>query len=68
MTRLDDLELPDELATWLGARASMSQGGTISAAAVDAIAMAKSIDEAGRRQRERAIILTADDLRALADS
>jgi hypothetical protein len=68
MTRLDNLDLPDDLAAWLTARAPRSQGGTISAAAVDAIAMAMSIDEAGKRQRERAIKLTADDLRALADS
>jgi hypothetical protein len=68
MTRLEHLDLPDELAAWLAARAPRSQGGTISAAAVDALAMAKSIDEAGKRQRERAIMLTADDLRALADS
>lgn len=63
-----NMELPDELASWLAARAPRSQGGTISAAAVDAIAMAKAIDEAGRRQRIRAMGLTADDLRALADS
>jgi hypothetical protein len=68
MTRVDHLDLPDDLADWLVARAPRSQGGTISAAAVDAIAMAKSIDEAGKHQRERAIALTADDLRALADS
>ena len=68
MTRLDYLDLPDELATWLCARVSRSEDGTLAAAAVDAIAMAKSIDEAGKRQRERAITLTAADLRALADS
>lgn len=68
MTRLDHLDLPDELATWLLSRAPRSRDGTIYAAAVDAIAMAKSIDEAGTSQRVRAIKLTADDLRALADS
>jgi hypothetical protein len=68
MTRLDYLDLPDELAKWLNARAYRSQDGTISSAAVDAIAMAKAIDEAGKQQRERALKLTADDLRALADS
>lgn len=68
MTRLDHLDLPDELATWLCARAPRSQGGTITAAAIDAIAMAKAIDEAGQQQRERALALTAADLRALADS
>lgn len=68
MTRLDHLDLPDELAAWLCARVSRSEDGTLSAAAVDAIAMAKSIDEAGSLQRERAITLTAVDLRALADS
>ncbi len=62
------VNLPDELASWLAARAPRSAGGTVSAAAVDAIAMAKAIDEAGREQRIRAMTLTAEDLRALADS
>jgi hypothetical protein len=63
-----NLDLPDDLAAWLKSRAPQSQGGTISAAAVDAIAMAKSIDEAGKAQRQRALSLTAADLRELADS
>ncbi|MGH3303527.1 MAG: hypothetical protein ACRDOK_17990 [Streptosporangiaceae bacterium] len=68
MTRLENLDLPDELAAWLASRAPRSQGGTISAAAVDAIAMAKSLAEAGSAQRQRAQVVTAADLKALADS
>jgi hypothetical protein len=67
MTRIS-VELPDELASWLHARAPRSVGGTISAAAVDAIAVAKAIDDSGRKQRNRALHITAEDLRALADS
>lgn len=61
------ITLPAELAAWLASRTDRSEDGTLAAAAVEAIAMAKSLDEAGRAQRERALSLTADDLRALAD-
>jgi hypothetical protein len=63
-----ELDLPDDLAQWLLSRAPRSQGGTIDAAAVDAIAMAKSVADAGTEARHRAQRVTAADLRALAES
>lgn len=64
----DKLVVPDDLAAWLQSRAPLSAEGTQEGALLDALALAKSIAEAGTRERDRALALTADDLRRLADS
>ena len=61
------LDLDAGLYEWLAARAER-QRRTVGEVAADAIATAKAMDDAGREQRNRAIHLTAEDLRALADS